>query len=143
MKNFEIETLYKIFEKIPESFSIKLRIQILKNKSLIESEYVLIEDLKKNLYTKKYIEYSEKIKSLESEYKEHKIDNVKLLSGVSLIESEYSSDIKLQKIRLDEYKEYVEQEFSGNLIFINIDELPDDINELDAEFLEGLFLITI
>ena len=143
MKNFEIETLYKIFEKIPESFSIKLRIQILKNKSLIESEYVLIEDLKKNLYTKKYIEYSEKIKSLESEYKEHKIDNVKLLSGVSLIESEYSSDIKLQKIRLGEYKEYVEQEFSGNLIFINIDELPDDINELDAEFLEGLFLITI
>lgn len=142
MKIFQLETLYKIFDKIPENFSIKLRIQILKNKSIIESEYSLVEDLKKNLYTKKYIEYTEKIKTLETEYKEHKIDNDKLLSDISLLESEYSLDIKTQKERLEDYKEYVAQEYSGELIFINIDELPDDINELDAEFLEGLFLIT-
>ena len=34
-------------------------------------------------------------------------------------------------------------EKSSELTYINIDELPEDINELDAEFLEGLFLITI
>lgn len=34
-------------------------------------------------------------------------------------------------------------EKSSELSYINIDELPENINELDAEFLEGLFLITI
>ena len=33
-------------------------------------------------------------------------------------------------------------EKSSELLFINIEELPDDINELDGDFLEGLFLIT-
>lgn len=36
-----------------------------------------------------------------------------------------------------------EYEKSSELTYINIDELPDNINELDVEFLEGLFLITI
>lgn len=29
-----------------------------------------------------------------------------------------------------------------NLEFINIEELPDDINEFEQEFLDGIFLIT-
>jgi hypothetical protein len=143
VKNYELEILHKIFDKIPETFSIKLRAKILKNKFLIESEYNLIEELKKTAYTKRYIEYSEKVKSLQTERKENKISSEEFVSGMNSVDSEFSEDIKFQKNRLDEYKEYVDLEFSGNLIFINIDELPDDINELDAEFLEGLFLITI
>lgn len=73
---------------------------------------------------------------------------VKILRNLDLIQPELTHLKKLFQICDDSCEdliEYMNQEFSNsNLIqFINIDELPDDINELDADFLEGLFLITI
>lgn len=73
---------------------------------------------------------------------------VKILRNLDLIQPELTHLKKLFQICDDSDEdliEYMNQEFSNsNLIqFINIDELPDDINELDADFLEGLFLITI
>lgn len=73
---------------------------------------------------------------------------VKILRNLDLIQPELTHLKKLFQICDDideDLIEYMNQEFSNsNLIqFINIDELPDDINELDADFLEGLFLITI
>ena len=73
---------------------------------------------------------------------------VKILRNCELIQSELAHIKKLFELCGEDDKDlikYIEQEFPNNHLiqFINIDELPDDINELDAEFLEGLFLITI
>jgi archaellum component FlaC len=58
---------------------------------------------------------------------------IELLQALVLV-SETSQDLNEYFLR--------EYEKSSELHFINIDELPDDINELESEFLEGLFLIT-
>jgi hypothetical protein len=51
---------------------------------------------------------------------------------ISVLDTHEISDVMLR-----------EYEKSSELSYINIDELPENINELGAEFLEGLFLITI
>jgi len=95
-----------------------------------------------------------KLKNLEKIYKlSEKIPNnfslqvkEKILRNKFLIRSELEFLQELIKVspQDNELNEYMNRDYekSSELLFINIVELPDDINELDAEFLEGLFLIT-
>lgn len=69
----------------------------------------------------------------------------KILRNKFLIRSELEFLQELNKIlETSELIEYMDREYvkSSEINFINIEELPDDINELDVDFLEGLFLIT-
>jgi len=96
MKLKDLEIIYKMSERIPKNFSLKIKEKIIRNKFLIRSEIEFLQELNKI--------------------------------------SDPSTDLH----------EYMNREYqkSSELLFINIDELPDDVNELDADFLEGLFLIT-
>ncbi len=98
--------------------------------------------------------YNMKLKDLEKIYKMS--ENIpknfslqikeKILRNKFLIRSELEFLQELIKVspQDSELNEYMNKEYSksSEILFINIVELPDDINELDAEFLEGLFLIT-
>ncbi len=70
----------------------------------------------------------------------------KILRNKFLIRSEleFLQELIKSSEPSNELNEYFNREYSksSEILFINIVELPDDINELDAEFLEGLFLIT-
>ncbi len=70
----------------------------------------------------------------------------KILRNKFLIRSEleFLQELIKSSEPSNELNEYFNREYSksSEILFINIVELPDDMNELDAEFLEGLFLIT-
>lgn len=68
----------------------------------------------------------------------------KILRNKLSISLEYSfiQDIK-QVCTEDEFKVFLNEESKIlNIEFINIEELPDNINEFEQEFLDGIFLIT-
>jgi hypothetical protein len=133
MKKSDVEIVYNIFEKIPKTFSISLQIQILKNKKILESEFSLISQIKKNLYLEEFVEYITKLRELESG--KLSIDSLNI---------EYEDYINIQRIRIAEYEKYLREDFedADKLFFINIEDLPDDLENIDKDFLEGLFLIT-
>lgn len=69
----------------------------------------------------------------------------KILRNKILIRSELELLQEILKVcSQEEIEDYFSRDYSEShkIQLINIEELPDDINELDAEFLEGLFLIT-
>jgi len=123
----QIEKIYTLFEKIPKSFSISIQAKILQNKKIVESEFQIIEELKKNLYAEDYVKFSQEYNSSENK---------------SEVISKFSEAIQTQEKRNKEFEEHLSKIFSGNLVYINISELPDDITELDKETLETIFLIT-
>jgi len=58
------------------------------------------------------------------------------------LEHSFIQDMK-QVCAEDELKVFLNEESKIlNIDFINIEELPDNINEFDQEFLDGIFLIT-
>lgn len=95
MKNFELEIIYKSLQKIPNDIPFDLKMDIVRNKMIIDSEHLFLEELKK-ICTE------------------------------------------------DEIKKYLMMEFKKEdlLTYINISNLPDNINEYDTEFVEGIFLLT-
>ena len=95
MKNFELEKIYNMMQKIPKEFPLDLKIEILRNSSIINEQHNILESLKK-------------------------------------ICSE------------DEIRKYMFMDFGKRdfVTFINILNLPDNINEYETDIVEGIFLLT-
>lgn len=47
MKNFEIELIYKALQKIPNNLPFELKLDIVRNKSIIESQHIMLDELRK------------------------------------------------------------------------------------------------
>lgn len=134
MKIKDLEKLNKVIENVPKTFSIPLQLKILKNLPIISQELQIYTKLKSNIYTEDYLKYH----GLRSKLSDN--DRKEILE----LDQEYSQTISEQEIRIREFEEYAKEDFqkSSELIYINIDELPDDLSQFEEEFLEGLFLIT-
>jgi hypothetical protein len=130
----DLEKLNKVIENVPKAFSITVQLKILKNLPIISQEFQIYTKLKSNIYTEDYLKYH----GLRSKLSEN--DRKEIIE----LDQEYSKTISEQEIRIKEFEEYSKEDFqkSSDLIYINIDDLPDDLSQFDEEFLEGLFLIT-
>jgi hypothetical protein len=130
----DLEKLNKVIENVPKAFSITVQLKILKNLPIISQELQIYTKLKSNIYTEDYLKYH----GIRSKLSEN--DRKEIIE----LDQEYSKTISEQEIRIKEFEEYSKEDFqkSSDLIYINIDDLPDDLSQFDEEFLEGLFLIT-
>lgn len=130
----DLEKLNKVIENVPKAFSITVQLKILKNLPIISQEFQIYTKLKSNIYTEDYLKYH----GLRSKLSEN--DRKEIIE----LDQEYSKTISEQEIRIKEFEEYSKEDFqkSSDLIYINIDDLPDDLSQFEEEFLEGLFLIT-
>lgn len=130
----DLEKLNKVIENVPKAFSITLQLKILRSLPIISQELQIYTKLKSNIYTEDYLKYH----GLRSKLSDN--DRKEILE----LDQEYSQTISEQEIRIKEFEEYTKEDFqkSSELIYINIDDLPDDLSQFEEEFLEGLFLIT-
>lgn len=127
MKIKDIEKIYTLFEKVPKSFSISIQEKLLRNRSIVSKEFEIFSKLKSNLYTDDYVKFSQEYTNSENK---------------SEIINKFSETINVQKMRTEEFEKYLNKEFSEELVYINIEELPDDISILDSEVLETILLVT-
>ena len=116
-----------MFEKVPKSFSISIQEKLLRNRSIVSKEFEIFSKLKSNLYTDDYVKFSQEYTNSENK---------------SEIINKFSETINVQKMRTEEFEKYLNKEFSEELVYINIEELPDDISILDSEVLETILLVT-
>ncbi len=68
---------------------------------------------------------------------------LKLLRNRLILEAETNLIKVLRKCcNESELKTYLNRDFSGNIEFINIEEVPDNINEFEQKFIDSVFLLT-
>lgn len=144
--------IYKTFPNLKTNFgSISFRFSLERNKMILEPYYKLIENVKTNLKSEEFKKFEDtKINFLRQHGEKDENGELIFENGNLKIEDEYvllfyklleeNKDlIKKQELLDKEFDEFLKKEIELDFEYIQIEDLPDEIEGMSDEDREAIF----